>query len=298
MTALPSSAVSPVPAVISHEAVTDWFAANGRDLPWRHSRDPWEILVSELMLQQTQVARVVDRLPRFLERFPTPSACAAAPAGDVIDEWAGLGYNRRALALHRAAGVMVEAHDGAVPRDLADLLALPGIGPYSARAVRVFAFEEVDAVVDTNIARVLARVAGEPMRAAAVQRLADQLVPADDPWTWNQAVMDVGALRCRPTPRCDDCPLATDCAWATAGRPDPDPAATTAGVSTRQSTFEGSDRQGRGRLVDALRRGPVPAGELAAAMGWGDDHDRAERVAATVVGDGLAVVERGTYRLP
>ncbi len=290
---------SPEPSVeLPVGQLAAWFDEHGRDLPWRRTREPWTILVSELMLQQTQVARVVDRLPRFLDRFPTPSACAAAPAGDVIDEWAGLGYNRRALALHRAAGAMVADHGGDVPSELAALLALPGIGPYTARAVRVFAFERPDGVVDTNIARVLARVVGRPLTASVAQRLADRLVPDGDPWTWNQALMEVGALRCRPTPRCDDCPLRTACGWARSGLPDPDPAERTAGVTSPQSTFEGSDRQGRGRLVDALRRGPVEAADLAATMGWSDDPARAARVAETVVGDGLAVVEHGTYRLP
>ena len=137
---LPSAAMSIEPNdEARREAVLAWGVASLRDLPWRRTRDPWSILVSETMLQQTQVARVIDRLPRFLERFPSPEACAAAPAGDVVDEWAGLGYNRRPLNLHRAATVMVESHGGRVPERLEDLLALPGVGPYTARAVRAFA---------------------------------------------------------------------------------------------------------------------------------------------------------------
>lgn len=276
-----------------------WFDAHARDLPWRRTRDPWAILVSEAMLQQTQVARVIDRLPRFLERFPTPSACASAPAGDVIEEWAGLGYNRRALALHRAATVMVDHHGGVVPEDLVDLLALPGVGPYTARAVRVFAFEHDDAVVDTNIARILARTEGRPLTPSAAQRLADSLVPRGRGWAWNQALMEVGALLCRPRPDCGRCPLAPACSWSTAGRPEPDPASSTAFTGSRQSRFEGSDRQGRGRLVDALRAGPVATGDLGAVMGWDDDPDRARRVASSVVDDGLAVEDpSGTLRLP
>jgi len=269
-----------------------WFEVHGRDLPWRRTRDPWAILVAEAMLQQTQVNRVSERWPRLLRRFPTPSACATAPAGDVIDEWAGLGYNRRAVALHRAATAVVERHGGQVPEGLADLLALPGIGPYTARAVRVFAYELDDAVVDTNVARILARAGGRALRPGPVQALADAAVPPGRGWLWNQALLDVGAGWCTArAPRCaDGCPVAAAgrCAWWAAGRPEPDPAVGSARVSGGQSRFDGSDRQGRGRLVDALRRGPVAAAELAAVMGWPDDAPRAERVAATVVADGLA----------
>lgn len=269
-----------------------WFEVHGRDLPWRRTRDPWAVLVAEAMLQQTQVSRVTERWPRFLGRFPTPSACAAAPVGDVIDEWAGLGYNRRAVALHGTATAVVERHGGRVPEELADLLALPGIGPYTARAVRVFAYELDDAVVDTNVARILARAGGRPLRPAPVQALADAAVPAGRGWVWNQALLDVGAGWCTArAPRCDQgCPLADAgrCAWWAAGRPEPDPAVGSARVSGGQSRFDGSDRQGRGRLVDALRRGPVATADLAAVMGWPDDPARAVRVAATVVADGLA----------
>ena len=175
------------------EAVLAWGVASLRDLPWRRTRDPWSILVSETMLQQTQVARVIDRLPRFLERFPSPEACAAAPAGDVVDEWAGLGYNRRPLNLHRAATVMVESHGGRVPERLEDLLALPGVGPYTARAVRAFAHELPAAVVDTNIGRVLARWDGIRLTPNRVQQRADALAPDDQPWQWNQSLMELGA---------------------------------------------------------------------------------------------------------
>jgi endonuclease III len=154
-----------------------------RDLPWRRTRDPWAVLVAELMLQQTQVARVIDRYPAFLVRFPTPAAMATAPLADVLDAWAGLGYYRRARDLHRAARAIVDEHGGVLPDTLDALRALPGIGPYTARAVLAFAHERDVGVVDTNAARVLARaVAGAPMTASAVQRLADALVPAGDGW--------------------------------------------------------------------------------------------------------------------
>lgn len=281
--------------VIEPEPLLEWFSANARDLPWRRTREPWAILVSELMLQQTQVARVVDRLPRFLQRFPTPSACAEAPVGDVIDEWSGLGYNRRAVSLHRAAVLVRDQHRGSVPHHLADLLALPGIGPYTARAVRVFAFEFDDGVVDTNIGRVLARVGGTSLQPAAAQRLADELVPNGHGWRWNQALMELGAVVCRPTPGCEACPVFGDCSWRGSGT---DPSDGSAAVSKRQGRFAGSDRQGRGRLVDALRTGPVAMADLAEVMGWRDDGDRARRVAAGVVADGLAVQQDGHLRLP
>lgn len=262
-----------------HDALLSWYRGNGRhDLPWRATRDPWAVLVSELMLQQTQVPRVLPKYAAFLARFPTVASCAAAPVGEVVRLWAGLGYNRRAVNLHRAAVVVTERHDGCVPDDLDALLALPGIGPYTARAVLAFAFEQPVCPLDVNTARPLARALG-----VASQADADALVPRPDAWRWNQALMDVGALVCRrQAPSCASCPLAQACAWGGVG---PDPAA----PAGRQSRFEGSDRQGRGRLVDALRHGPVTADELAVVMGWPDDAERAERVAADLVADGLAV---------
>ncbi len=284
---------------IDPEPVVRWFTDAGRDLPWRRSRDPWLILVSELMLQQTQVARVAERLPRFLTRFPTVTACADAPSGDVIDEWKGLGYNRRAVNLHRSATIIRDEHGGAIPNELPALLALPGIGPYTARAVLAFAYELDVAVVDTNIARVLARSGGEPLTARAAQQRADDLVPEGRGWIWNQAIMEVGALCCRPKPLCDDCPVALRCLWQQNGRPDPDPAVGSAGVSTKQSRFEGSDRQGRGRLVDALRAGVVADDQLEIVMGWPHDRPRAERVAMSLLEDGLAeLTAHGSWSLP
>jgi len=278
-----------------------WAEVSGRDLPWRRTRDPWAVLVSELMLQQTQVARVVTRWHGFLERFPDPATCAAAPAGDVVRAWQGLGYNRRALNLHRCASTVVERHGGRLPDDLDALLALPGIGPYTARAVLVFAFERDLGLVDTNAGRFLARAgAGRPLAAREAQELADSLVPRGRGWSWGQAVFDLGALVCaKREPACAACPVRSWCRWAQSGWTAPDPIAGSAGISAPQSTFAGSDRQGRGRLVDALRGGPVVAGELAAVMGWPAEEPRAERVAATLVADGLAWrAADGTYHLP
>ncbi|MEX0952452.1 MAG: A/G-specific adenine glycosylase [Nitriliruptoraceae bacterium] len=279
-------------------ALLDWWRTARRDLPWRDTRDPWAILVAELMLQQTQVDRVTGPWRAFLAAMPDPAACAAAGAAQVIRRWEGLGYNRRAVHLHAAAVQMVERHDGRVPDDLASLLALPGVGPYTARAVRVFAFERDDAVVDTNVARILARTSGERLTASVVQRLADDLVTPGRGWAHNQAMLDLGARICRPTPHCLDCPVRAWCRWELDGRVGQDPARGSAGVSGGQSRFEGSDRQGRGRLVDTLRRRAVEAHELAVVCGWSDDAARAERVAERLVADGLARCDGTTYLLP
>jgi A/G-specific adenine glycosylase len=285
-----------------HAALLSWWEGAGRhDLPWRATRDPWSVLVSELMLQQTQVPRVVARWQPFLDRFPTPAACAAAPVGDVVRAWAGLGYNRRAVNLHRAATTVVADHGGAVPADLDALLALPGIGPYTARAVLVFAHEADVGLVDTNAGRFVARaLAGRRLSRREAQEAADAAVPPGDGWRWGQAVFDLGAELCtRRAPRCQRCPLAREgCAWAAAGWPPPDPVEGSAGIAGAQGRFDGSDRQGRGRLVDALRQEPVPRPGIAAAAGWPDDPGRAARVARSLVADGIAVEEPdGTLRL-
>jgi A/G-specific adenine glycosylase len=277
-----------------------WSDATRRDLPWRRTRDPWAVLVSELMLQQTQVARVEPRFVAFLERFPDPAACAAAVPAEVLRLWEGLGYNRRAVNLHRAAQVIVDCHDGGLPDDLDTLLALPGVGPYTARALLAFAFERDHGVVDTNAARVIARaVAGQRLSAGQVQAHADELVPLGRGWDWNQAVLDLGATVCsRRTPRCGACPIADGCAWARRGFAAPDPADGSAGTSTVQSRFDGSDRQGRGRLVQALRTGPLELDRVADVAGWPDDPDRAHRIADTLIIDGMAEYADGQLALP
>jgi A/G-specific adenine glycosylase len=281
--------------------VVAWGAASGRDLPWRRTRDPWAVLVSELMLQQTQVARVVPRYEAFLGRFPDPAAAATASVGELVGCWAGLGYNRRAVHLHATAGRIVTDHGGHLPADLVGLLALPGIGPYTARAVLAFAFEAPVGVLDTNAARVLARgAAGRSLRPAEAQRLADALVPVGRSWAYNQAVLDLGATVCTARrPACGSCPLEPRCAWVRSGRSAADPARGSAGAPTRQTAFAGSDRQGRGRLVAALVVGPVAGVDVARVAGWPDDEDRARRVAMTLVADGLAAPDDlGGLRLP
>ncbi len=267
-------------------AVLRYGRSGLRAFPWRATNDPWAILVSEVMLQQTSPARVLEPFNAFMRLFPTVPACAAASSGDVLRAWAGLGYNRRARNLHGAATVMVEHHGGRVPADLGALCALPGVGPYTARAVLAFAFLTDHAVVDVNVARVIARaVVGNGLSPAQTQVVADGLVPPGRGWLWNQSLMEIGAVVCRARiPACDRCPLAPSCAWSAAGRPAPDPAS----PPSRQSPFEGSDRQGRGRLVAALRSGPVLPRRLAAACGWPDDSRRARRVADSLVSDGVA----------
>ena len=200
-----SDVCASLPATLTAEVLA-WGVSRLRDLPWRRTRDPWAVLVSEVMLQQTQVLRVIPRYESFLARFPTVHACASAPLGDVLREWQGLGYPRRARDLHATAKRVEQL--GAFPRDLAGLMALPGVGKYTARALLAFAFELDAAVVDTNIARVYARVLGERLSPGAVQGVADVACPRGDAWVWNQCLMDLGAVLCRPTRR-----AATSARW-------------------------------------------------------------------------------------
>jgi A/G-specific adenine glycosylase len=236
----------------TRERVLAWFAEAGRDLPWRATRDPYRVLVAEVLAQQTQAARAAAAWPRFLERFPDVTTLAAAAPAEVLRAWQGLGYNRRALALHRTARAVEER--GGWPDTVEELAALPGIGPYTARAVACFALEHRVAPVDTNVARVLARsLAGaDPaqLTPAARQRLADLAMPEGQPWAWSSALMDVGALHCRPRPRCQGCPLAPSCRWRALGpdAPPPRPRA--------QAPFATSDRRWRGAVVRALAGAP------------------------------------------
>lgn len=277
-------------------AVQWWWDRGDRELPWREIRDPWPILVSEVMTQQTQVARVIPKWQRFLDSFPTPAHAAAATSGDLVALWDGLGYNRRAVMLHRCASEIVQRHGGIVPDQLDALLALSGIGPYTARAVLAFAFEQDVAVLDTNVGRVLARIDGHTLATKEAQLRADSLVPAGSGWAWNQALLDFGALVCtKRQPECATCPARESCVWRGDG---PDPAIGSAGVSGGQSRFEGSDRQGRGRLVSALRSGPLRRSDAADVMTWGDDHPRANRIIESLLADGLVVESDSTLRLP
>jgi A/G-specific adenine glycosylase len=236
----------------TRKRVLAWFAEAGRDLPWRATRDPYRVLVAEVLAQQTQAARAAAAWPRFLERFPDVATLAAAAPAEVLRAWQGLGYNRRALALHRTARAVEER--GGWPDTVEELAALPGIGPYTARAVACFALEHRVAPVDTNVARVLARslTGADPaqLTPAARQRLADLAMPEGQPWAWSSALMDVGALHCRPRPRCQGCPLAPSCRWRALGpdAPPPQPRA--------QAPFVTSDRRWRGAVVRALAGAP------------------------------------------
>lgn len=264
------------------QEVLGWVSTRLRQLPWRDTRDPWAVLVSEVMLQQTGVQRVLPKWEAFMDAFPDPSACAASELGDVLRLWQGLGYPRRARNLHLAAGVIVSTHGGRVPDDLDSLLGLPGVGPYTARAVLAFAHEIDAAVVDVNVARILSRVAGCRLTAREVQRRADDLVPDGEAWLWNQAMMDLGALVCRPVPRCQECPVAGTCTWRGSG---PDPSVGSAGVGTTQSPFAGSNRQARGRLLKALGEGSVDMSRVGEVMDR--PQETAERLATALIDEGL-----------
>jgi A/G-specific adenine glycosylase len=251
-------------------------------------RDPWWILIAEVMSQQTTILRVVDKWSEATGRYPTPAALAAAPLADLLRLWEGLGYPRRARNLHAAAGMITDHHRGQVPDDLEALLALPGIGPYTARAVLAFAFERDIGVVDANTSRVLARVTGHRLSPAHAQAIADQWVPEGEGWAWNQILMDLGHALCRPVPRCGDCPIASDCAWRQSGHRAPDPATGSAGVSQPQARFEGSLRQQRGQALRLVARNEVSRSETGV-----DD-----QVIDSLIADGLLSEEAGRLSLP
>ncbi|MDQ1709174.1 MAG: A/G-specific adenine glycosylase [Frankiaceae bacterium] len=277
----------------------DWYAVHARPLPWRMTTDPWAVLVSEVMLQQTPVARVVPVYTEWLARWPAPADLAASPAGDAVRAWGRLGYPRRAVRLHAAAGVITTSYAGAVPSALSALLTLPGVGDYTARAVASFAFGQRHPVVDTNVRRVVARAVDGVERAGPPRAVADlaavaRFVPESPAAaaTFGVALMELGALVCTArSPSCSVCPLAAGCAWLLAGRP------AYGGPVVRKPQWQGSDRQARGALLAQLRgaAGSVGASELAAA--W---PDRAQRLRAleSLVTDGLAeAVGGGGYGL-
>ena len=232
-------------------AVLDWYAVHARELAFRGTKDPWAILVSEVIAQQTQAARAAEAWTRLMALYPTPASMAAASSADVIRAWRGLGYNRRALALHRAARLIVDDHAGRVPSSLDALMALPGIGPYTARAVLAIAFDQPVAALDVNIRRVLGRAFElDAVARARRQAAADGFVPADRAAAWTHALMDVGAAFCRPRePRCDACPLARFC--PAAGSP-----GIAAGARRAAPPFESTTRWLRGRILDRLRDAP------------------------------------------
>ncbi|GAA3281309.1 A/G-specific adenine glycosylase [Nesterenkonia halobia] len=297
----------PAPADV-HARVVDWFAEHARDLPWRRPEcTPWGVLVSEVMLQQTPVARVLPRWEEWLRRWPTPADAAAAPAAEILTVWDRLGYPRRALRLQAAAEAIVDRHGGEVPDTREELRALPGIGEYTAAAVACFAFSRPEVVVDTNIRRVHARVfsgAALPGQTytAAQRRLAVELMPATEPdggrtaCAWNAATMELGALICTArSPQCAICPVAELCSWRAAGFPPP-----TEEQKTRGQAWAGTDRQVRGALMAVLRRGePVEPEALLDGLDLPEaSADQRRRCLDSLLADGLAQRTAAGVTLP
>jgi A/G-specific adenine glycosylase len=304
---MPSGSPSPapltplIPFTLLHERVNTWFDAAGRDLPWRRDDcSPWGVFLSEVMSQQTPLSRVEPIWREWVERWPTPSRLAAASPGEVVRAWGRLGYPRRALRLHEAATVMVERHGGEVPREHEQLLALPGVGAYTAAAVSCFAFGNPEVVIDTNVRRVLARtLEGKALPHVTLNRaesdLARSAMPADRHGanTWNVAVMELGALVCvARSPRCGECPVADLCAWNVAGRPAYD------GPVRRGQAWHGTDRQVRGEILQRLRNAHAPV-PLEALEDAGDDPAQVMRCLDSLAADGLVEpLGRRRYRLP
>jgi A/G-specific adenine glycosylase len=282
------------------EPVLAWYSAHARDLPWRAPGvSPWSVLVSEVMLQQTPVSRVLPAHAAWLARWPSPAALAADPPGEAVRQWGRLGYPRRALRLHETATIVTREHGGQIPSSHEDLLALPGIGAYTAAAVAVFAFGSRHPVLDTNVRRVLSRLASGrefpgPQASAAEYRLAESLLPADARVAarWSVAVMELGALTCTAArPKCTNCPLASHCEWLANGRP-------AAESRPRGQRYEGTDRQCRGRLLALLRDSAQPVPQARFDAIWPDPAQLA-RALDGLVSDGLVdPLPDGRFALP
>jgi A/G-specific adenine glycosylase len=269
-----------------HRDVLAWFDAEARDLPWRRDTSPWSVLVSEFMLQQTPVSRVLPVFEAWMRRWPTPATLAADPPGEAVRAWGRLGYPRRALRLHAAAAAIVERHGGEVPSERDELLALPGVGDYTASAVASFAFGGRHAVLDTNVRRVFARVVQglafpAPSVTATERDLAESLMPDQDAHRWAAATMELGALVCTArAPRCGACPVADRCRWRAAGYPEH------TGPPRRGQAWVGTDRQVRGRLMAVMREADGPVTRAALEAAWDDPLQR-DRCLHTLVADGL-----------
>lgn len=286
---------------MDQDRLLEWYDTHARDLPWRHDdATPWGVLVSEVMLQQTPVVRVLPVWQDWLTRWPSPTELASAAPGEAIRHWGRLGYPRRALRLHAAATAIRDRHNGVVPADHAALLALPGIGEYTAAAVASFAFGQRFAVVDVNVRRVHARaVSGEPQPAlsltAAERRLAQQLLPqnAARAKRWNVACMELGAVICTARrPVCEQCPVVASCAWVAAGQPEYE------GPARRGQAWEGTDRQVRGRVMALLRESPGPVPRAEVDQVW-PQAGQLERCVASLLHDGLAdLTDDGALTLP
>jgi A/G-specific adenine glycosylase len=283
------------------ELTVGWFAEHRRDLPWRRPEaGAWGVLVSEFMLQQTPVNRVLPMYQSWMRRWPKPGDLAAEPSGEAVRAWGRLGYPRRALRLHAAAVAITELHGGVVPAEYEELRALPGVGDYTAAAVASFAYGRRHAVLDTNVRRVLARAySGEQYPAtsvsAAERSLAESLLP-DEPSqaaAWAAASMELGALICTAkSPRCEICPVAGLCAWRAAGSPEH------TGPARRAQSYAGTDRQCRGALLAVLRGAESPVEAEALFAAWADEEQRG-RALRSLLADGLAVrTADNQYRLP
>lgn len=277
----------------------DWYARNSRPLPWREpGTAPWAILVCEVMSQQTPVARVLPAWQAWMDRWPEPADLAAASPADVLTMWDRLGYPRRALRLRECAQAVVARHGGILPREREELLALPGVGPYTADAVLAFAYRERSVVLDTNIRRVLARLDGraypKPSATKGERERAEALVPdeAEQAAQWNAAIMELGALVCTASnPKCEECPLADRCAWLEAGRPENAPRG-------RAQGYKGTHREARGRIMAALRQAEDPLPRAALEKAAALEASRFEAALASLIADGLACRDENGYALP
>ncbi|MFS3127217.1 A/G-specific adenine glycosylase [Nocardioides sp. Bht2] len=283
-----------------HNPVLDWFDEHARDLPWRgNDASVWSVMVSEFMLQQTPVARVLPIHEQWMARWPTPSDLAAEDAGEAVRAWGRLGYPRRALRLHAAATAIVEHHGGVVPDTYTELLTLPGVGDYTAAAIASFGYGRREVVLDTNVRRVFARaLTGQEFPHQSVRKaereLAASLLPDDAPTaaTWAVAVMELGALVCTASsPRCEACPIAESCAWVAADKP------AWAGPPRKAQTYAGTDRQVRGRLLAVLRDAPGAVPKSRLDIVWSLEEQR-ERALRSLLDDGLLVRDGDLYALP
>ncbi len=286
-----------------HDSILEWFETAERALPWRGAVSPWAVMVSEFMLQQTPVARVVPVYRAWMQRWPTPADLAREPAGEAVRAWGRLGYPRRALRLHAAARVIVDRFEGEVPANLEELRSLPGVGEYTAAAIASFAYQHRHVVLDTNVRRVLARAEegvefpAPSVTAAERTRAQRMLSTADDGARWSAAVMELGALVCKArAPVCDSCPIRADCRWRLAGYQPYE------GPARRGQAYAGTDRQCRGALLQVLRDSTAPVSRLALDAVWDKPAQRMRAIDGLVADglideiDGGRFVLAGTYK--
>jgi A/G-specific adenine glycosylase len=284
----------------ARDAILAWYAANGRRLAFRGTSDPYAILVSEVIAQQTQAPRAAEHWQRFIARFPTVAALAAAGPADVQRAWRGLGYNRRALAIWRAARTIESEHVGTVPDSVEALETLPGVGPYTARAVAAIAFGRRVGAVDVNVRRVIGRMVASdhsPIGAAEMQRLADRAVPQGRPDEWTHAVMDLGALLCRPRdPRCSECPANPWCRFAAGDRLERKVPVDVDRARRANPSFPSTTRWLRGRILDRLRAAPGSSWVTIDAPIGSHDAPRIRKAAESMAAEGLIEIDSSVSR--